>query len=457
MSLPRRSVLGAGVAAAVASLTGCGQRTKASWVVPGAGAGTPAPGGATTAPTGRPNTGAAAPRPTPTPAGTRVAAADAPYAGAVTAALTRRLRPTPENPRHPGYAGAVALVSVQGKITVHAAVGDALRYGAGPVELPPGRRVAMRPDSVFDVASITKVYTALLVLRLVDQGKIDLAAPVGGLLPGFTGAGKAAITVRMLLSHTSGLPVGAKVAGVSGRAARWAAVLATPLAKGARPGAAFRYSSVGYMVLGRLVERVTGQPLDRALSTLLTGPMGLRETGYAPSAWLNGTARAARLVATDARSSRGLLRGVVHDDVANQVGGVAGHAGVFATARDVAAVGEMLLGDGSYRGRRILSAATVRLLRTNANQGLPAIDAERPGRPSDHGLGVVLRQPWFMGRLSSPATFGHTGFTGTSLLVDPRRDLVLVLLTNRAHPNWSWANPDPVRVAIANILADALP
>jgi CubicO group peptidase (beta-lactamase class C family) len=94
---------------------------------------------------------------------------------------------------------------------------------------------------------------------------------------------------------------------------------------------------------------------------------------------------------------------------------------------------------------------------TNANTGLPAYDPERPGRPSDHGLGVTLRQPWFMGRLSSADTYGHTGFTGTSLLVEPRRELVLVLLTNRAHPNWGWADPDPMRAAVANLLATEIP
>jgi CubicO group peptidase (beta-lactamase class C family) len=162
-------------------------------------------------------------------------------------------------------------------------------------------------------------------------------------------------------------------------------------------------------------------------------------------------------VATDARSSRGLLRGVVHDQVAHSLGGVAGHAGVFSTAADLAVVGHLLLGGGAYRGRRILAEATVRRMLTNANAGLPAVDAERPNRTSDHGLGVVLDQPWFMGRLASPRTFGHTGFTGTSLLVEPRRRLVLVLLTNRAHPNWSWANPDPARVAVADAVAAALP
>jgi CubicO group peptidase (beta-lactamase class C family) len=276
-------------------------------------------------------------------------------------------------------------------------------------------------------------------------------------LPGFTGPGKDAVTVRMLLTHTSGLRVGADVAGRSGATARRAAVLATPLVRGAVPGRAFRYSSAGLMVAAQLVERATGGPLDAALKAGITGPLGLRETGFRPRTWLGPAAEADRLVATDARSSRGLLRGVVHDDVAHQMGGVAGSAGVFATAADVAAVGQALLAGGARSGRRILSAATVRSMLTNHNRGLPAYDPERPGRPADHGLGVTLRQPWFMGRLSAPGTFGHTGFTGTSLLVDPRRRLVLVLLTNRAHPNWSWANPDPMRAAVANVLADAIP
>jgi CubicO group peptidase (beta-lactamase class C family) len=209
------------------------------------------------------------------------------------------------------------------------------------------------------------------------------------------------------------------------------------------------------MVVGQLVEKVTGQPLDQALRTGLTGPLGLRDTGFNPLGWLPAADRA-RLVATDARSSRGLLRGVVHDEVANTMGGVAGHAGIFGTAADVAALGQLLLDGGVYRGRRILAGSTVARMLTNVNPGLPAVDAERPFRTSAHGLGVVLDQPWFMGRLSSPRTFGHTGFTGTSLVVDPRRRVVFVLLTNHAHPNWSWSNADPPRVAAANVVADGV-
>ena len=146
----------------------------------------------------------------------------------------------------------------------------------------------------------------------------------------------------------------------------------------------------------------------------------------------------------------------MHDDIAAQMGGVIGSAGLFGTARDVALTGQMLLAGGVYGGKRLLSAEIVQEMLTNHNAGLPAVDPERPGRPSDHGIGVTLRQPWFMGALSAPTTFGHTGFTGTSLLVDPRRKLVLSLMTNRAHPNWSWADPDPMRAEIATTLAQHL-
>ncbi|GAB3938392.1 hypothetical protein GCM10027614_18370 [Micromonospora vulcania] len=374
----------------------------------------------------------------------------------MTALLRRQLPATPQTLRHSGFPGAVATVLVDGKTTVHTAVGEALRYAAGPKLLPAGQRVAMRPDSVFDLASVTKVYTAILLLQQVDKGRVDLAAPVRDYLPGFTGVGKDRVTVEMLLTHTSGLPVGAKVTGLPDDAARWNAVLATPLVSGAVPGSTFRYSSVGLMAAGKIVEKVTGQRLDQALKTNLTGPLGLRDTGFKPNTWLSSGAKATRLVATDARSSRGLLRGVVHDDVANHLGGVAGHAGIFATATDLAAIGQLLLNGGTYQGRRILAAGTVRRMLTNHNAGKPAIDPERPNRTAAHGLGVVLNQPWFMGRLASARTFGHTGFAGPSLLVDPDRKLVLALLTNRAHPNWSWANPDPVRAAVGDALAKAV-
>ncbi|WP_240670550.1 serine hydrolase domain-containing protein [Actinoplanes solisilvae] len=426
MSMTRRHVLGAGAAALTTTIAGCGEE-KGAWLGerPAEGAG----GGAVTA--------AAVPA----------------YVAPLKAVLTKYLKPTTANPKHPTYAGAALVVMVNNATTTNLAVGHALRYGAGPVELAAAKKVAMRTDSIFDLASLTKVYVAVLLLQQVDQGKITLDAPVSNYLPGF---GKNTVTVRMLLTHTSGLPVG--VTGVKGLtvAAQRAKVLATPLVSGAVPGKTFRYSSVGLMVAAQLVEKVTGQTLEAALKTGITTPMGSTTTGFNPLTWLSKTDQAARLAATDARTTRGLLRGVVHDDIAAQMGGVIGSAGLFGTARDVALLGQMLLAGGVYGGKRLLSVSIVASMLKNHNAGKPAVDPERPGRPSDHGMGVTLRQPWFMGALSSPTTFGHTGFTGTSLLVDPRRKLVVSLMTNRAHPNWSWANPDPMRAEVANVLAKYL-
>ncbi|MDG4823418.1 serine hydrolase [Asanoa sp. WMMD1127] len=438
MSVSRRVVLTGGLAAAVGAVTGCADPSTNRWRP---GSGEPAPGvgaGGPVKPSGRPGESVVVHPPDPPK---------------LTATLSQYLKPTSANPNHPTYAGAVGLVVVDGKVTTQVAVGDALRYKAGPVELPTSQRVKMRADSIFDLASLTKVYTSILLLQQVDKGRIDLAAPVASYLQDFTGAGKAAVTVEMLLTHTSGLPVGAAVTGLPDDAARRRAVQQTPLVKGAVPGNTFRYSSVGLMIAAYLVEQATGLRLDAALKRDLTDPLGLRDTGFNPltAGWLS-TAGRARLVATDARTSRGLLRGTVHDDVANIMGGIAGSAGVFSTAADVAVIGQLLLNGGTHAGKRILSADIVKRMLTNANKGKPAIDPERPHRTADHGLGVVLNQPWFMGRLGGSRSFGHTGFTGTSFVVNPARKLVFVLLTNRAHPNWSWANPDPARVAAANVV-----
>jgi CubicO group peptidase (beta-lactamase class C family) len=441
VEIRRRTVLGGGLAAAAATLAGCADRSGPVWTEP---APVPMADQVTVAPSKAAGTAAK-----PTPAQTRAAAPPA-YAARVQNVLTKYLKPTADNPKHPGYAGAVALVLVDGKTTLHTAVGHALRYKAGPVELAASKRVPMKPDSIFDLASLTKVATALLVLQLAGQGKIDLAAPLQRYLPEFTGTGKAKVTIAMLLAHTSALPVGAKVTGLPDNAARWKAVMTTPLVKGGVPGTTFRYSSVGLMVLGKLVEKLTGKSLDKALRDNLLTPLGLKDTGFQPLKWVKNKER---LVATDARSSRGLLRGTVHDDVCNHLGGVAGHAGLFGTAQDVAIIGQLMLNGGTHNGKRLLSADVLSEALTNVNKGKKAIDAERPNRTADHGLGLELNQPWFMGKLAAPTTYGHTGFTGTSLLVSPARKTVVVLLTNRAHPNWSWSNPDTHRVAVHNAIA----
>lgn len=419
-------MLGLGVASAVAALSGCRRDD----------------------PPGPAATHVAPPVPTTSPTPTRSVYGDS-LSEALAVTLRRYLEPTPENPDHPSYAGAVALVTIGGERVAGAVVGEAVRYGAGPVLLPSDRRVTMREDSIFDLASVTKVVTAILLLRLVDAGQVDLAAPVQTYLPEFRGPGKDAVTVTHLLAHTAALPVGPNLAGLSTVEQRWRAVVDTPLLADMVPGTVFRYSSVGLMLAGLIVERLTGQRLDEAVRTQLTEPLGLRDTGFTPLMWLPEAERS-RLVATDARSSRGLLRGVVHDDVCYLLGGVAGHAGLFSSAADLAAIGQLLIDDGGP----LLSAEVVKRMLSNVNVNLPAVDPDRPNRTSDHGLGVVLNQPWFMGELAAPTTFGHTGFSGTSIVCDPRRGLVLVLLTNRAHPNWSWANPDPVRAHVATVVAE---
>jgi CubicO group peptidase (beta-lactamase class C family) len=455
MPLARRAVLGAGLAAAVGAVAGCADRSTTGQAgalasgSPGAAESTGPSAAASASASGSAGPSASA-------SGPQVLAA--PYSAKLVETMKRYLVPTPDNPKHPGYAGAVVLVRVNGKVTTHAAVGDALRYGAGPVELAAKSRVAMRPDSIFDVASVTKVFTAVLAMQQVDRGKLDLAAPVGQYLPAFDGPGKSAVTVSMLLAHTSGLPVGPSIPETSKLpdvAARWASIVATPLAAGVAPGTLFRYTSLGLLLTQQILEKLTGKGLEELVKSDITGPLGLRDTGFNPLKWLSAADKSNRLAATDARTSRGLLRGTVHDDICNVLGGVAGSAGIFTTAADLSVVGQMLLGGGQYNGKRLIAEATVKRMLTNVNGGLPATDVDRPNRTSTHGLGLELDQSWFMGRLASPDTFGHTGFTGCELVVEPRRKLVLVLLTNRAHPNWSWANPDPTRVAVANVIADS--
>jgi CubicO group peptidase (beta-lactamase class C family) len=376
----------------------------------------------------------------------RPAERPAAYHRRVVEIVGRGLRPSAEHPGHPRYAGAVALTAVDGVITTHVAVGDALRYGPGPAELPTAQRVAMRTDSVFDLASLTKVFTSLVSLRLVEGRLLDLAAPVGFYLPDFRGRDKAAVTVSMLLAHTSGAPAGINVTGCPDVASRRSAIVAEPLRD--RPGTRFVYSDINLMLLGLIVEAISGYPLDELVRLLIVAPLGLRDTGFRPLSWLP-EAEWPRLVATETTCPLG----VVHDGNARSLSGVAGHAGLFSTAHDLAVVCQMLINGGEYGGHRLLGEPTVRAMLTDVNRGLPAADPGRVGRTSAHGLGVDLDQPWYMGRLASPSTFGHTGFTGTSFAVDPARRATLVLLTNRIHPRAEWGAVNATRAALGDVLA----
>ncbi|MGN9909659.1 serine hydrolase [Phytohabitans sp. LJ34] len=380
----------------------------------------------------------------------------APIARMVTDAAAY-LVPTPDHPNWPTYAGAVVLAAKDGVIVQHAAVGDAVRYTAvGPPpgrvgeELPPAERIPMRKDTIFDLASISKLFTTVVVLRQVEAGRVDLDAPVARYLPEFAAGGKADVTVRMLLTHTSGLPAFLPLwSSHPTPEARLAAAVATPLATGARPGGQYVYSDLGLIALGELAHRVTGHTLDVLVRDQITRPLSMVDTAYNPPASLRS-----RIAATEYQpyAGRGMVWGEVHDENAWSLGGVAGHAGLFSTAADLAVFCQMLLNGGQYKGRRVLRGSTVRAMLVNYNAAL------EPSYPeSDRGLGLELNKHWYMGPLASPVSFGHTGFTGTSIVVDPLSHSFVILLSNRVHPDRGWGGNNPARRAVVRDFGEATP
>jgi len=305
----------------------------------------------------------------------------------------------PSGTTHPLYAGAVTLLGHGGHVVAREASGYALRYadGAG-TELPRDQWVPMREDTIFDMASVSKLFTSILVMPL-----------------------------------WSGWP---------NKASRIAAVLS--VAPTSPPGTTYVYSDLNLITLGVLVERQTGQGLDQLVRDRITKPLGMKDTGYNPDPSLRP-----RIAATEFEASppRGMVQGEVHDENAWSLGGVAGHAGIFSTAQDMAVLAQSLLNGGTYNGDRILSADTVQKMTTNYNPGFPG---------NSHGLGFELDQRWYMGGLSSPTTAGHTGYTGTSLVIDNMSHSFAIVLSNRVHPSRTWGSNNPARRAAAQGLALAM-
>ena len=321
---------------------------------------------------------------------------------------------------------------------------------------------AVTPDTVYDAASLSKVLaTAPAVLLLAEDGKLDLEAKLVDYFPECTGGGKEAITIRHLLTHTSGLAAGlpAKPAW-SGDAAAHALACAQTVTHA--PGSFFRYSDINYILLGQLVRKVAGQPLDVFVQERIFGPLGMRDTGYLPLRRMapGAIAPTRKTAAADSGNSGNsgalhgdvaagaLLQGVVHDPTVRRIGGVAGSAGVFTTARDVARFGRMLLGNGSLDGVRILSPDSVRLLTTV--QSPPGIAALR-------GLGMDIDSPFAQrprGSLYPVGSFGHTGFTGCILWIDPASRSFYVFLSNRVYPD-DKANVLPLYTQLGTLAAEA--
>ncbi len=347
------------------------------------------------------------------------------------------------SPTRPMYAGGVVLASRHGVVPVHEAAGHALRYADKDTELPAEEQVEMQRDTIFDLASVTKTFTTLAVMQQVEADRVALDEPVATYLPAFAENDKEHVTIRDLLTHTGGLPAWLPLYSAYDTVGeRLAAVLAVE--PRTAPGEAYVYSDLSLITLGLVVEEVTGATLDRVIADGITGPLGMTDTMFNPPATL-----VARIAATEEQpwAGREMIRGEVHDENAWSLGGVAGHAGLFSTARDLAVLARTLLNGGRYGSTRILEADTVRTMLVNENAEFPR---------NSHGLGFELDQRWYMDGLSTPVTFGHTGYTGTSMVIDPLSDSFVILLTNRVHPTREWGSNNLARRAVGRDLARAL-
>ncbi len=314
------------------------------------------------------------------------------------------------------FPGASLVVAQAGRLLALRGLGS-FTYEAGAA--------AISKETVFDVASVTKVVgTTAMAMLLYDAGQLDLDLPVCSVFPEFAGedARRREVTVRLLLAHSSGLPAYERLfQHARTREELVQAAMTTPLA--AAPGERAEYSDIGFIILGEVLARLAGETLDRFCQTRIFGPLGMAHTGYCPpAAW-----KAEIPPTVDDREFRHrVVQGEVHDENASVMGGVSGHAGVFASAGDLAAFAQAVLDSRSGREGALFRRETVLLF------------TRRPVAPAkdSHALGWdTPSQPSQSGQYLSESSFGHLGYTGTSLWIDPERELSLTLLTNRTWPD----------------------
>ena len=289
-------------------------------------------------------------------------------------------------------------------------------------------------DTIYDAASLTKVMaTTPAIMILLERGQLALDAPVKDYWPEFGQHGKEAITIRHLLTHTSGLRPGLAPAP-PGREVAWAQACAEKTV--ATPGTKFRYSDINFITLGALVQRVSGQPLEVFCAQEIYGPLKMQDTGYLPTS--------DRIAPT----TRETARGTVHDPTAARMGGVAGHAGLFTTASDLARYARALLGGGELEGARVFQPATVQLM--TSVQSPDAVWELR-------GLGWDIDTPYSgpRGEHFILGSYGHTGWTGTSVWIDPTSQSFVIFLSNRNHPTEA-GNVGALRRALGTLGAEAI-
>ena len=323
------------------------------------------------------------------------------------------------------FPGAIAVIGTHAGPIATAAAGH-LDWAPSPV-----------PDenTLWDLASLTKVVgMTSAMMQLVEQGRIDLDAPVQRYLPEWTGRWKDRVTVRDLITHRSGLPAFRQYFKLNlSPDSTLRLQLSTPL--DTLPGVRMVYSDIGAITAGKVVERASGQRLDAYLAEHVFGPLGMHDTQYLPPSSLRD-----RIAPTEIDPWRGRkLRGEVHDENAAALGGVSAHAGLFSTAHDLDRLARAYLSGGALDGARLAKASTIRQFTTVQDSAF-STRALGWDTPPGAGSGHFLRHP----------AFGHTGFTGTSLWIDPAHDLYVMLLTNRVNPTREHSKIAPVRTHVAD-------
>jgi len=329
--------------------------------------------------------------------------------------------------------GAVVLIAHRGSVVYRKAFGH---RALAPVAEP------MTEDTIFDAASLTKVIaTATSLMILVEDGKLSFTDTVASHIPDFAQNDKGKITVLNLLTHYSGLRPDLDL-DESWVGYDTAVSLACKEKLVALPGEKFIYSDINYFLLADIVRRVSGQTLNDFTRERIFGPLKMKDTGFQPDLSLIG-----RIAPTEPRE-RVMLRGTVHDPTAFRMGGAAGHAGLFTTVDDLALFAQMLLGQGVYDGVRILSPLGVLAMTTPQSPvGMNAL----------RGIGFDIRSPFSSNRgdLFPIGSFGHTGFTGTSLWIDPWTETFVIVFTSRLHPEGK-GNASPVRKRVASVVAASI-
>ncbi|WP_198412597.1 serine hydrolase [Nocardioides mangrovicus] len=353
---------------------------------------------------------------------------------------------TPESATTPGvYPGETVIAGRNGVITGFDAKGFALRYAdQSGTQLPREEWISTRRSTMYDLASLSKLFTSIVAVQQLEKGRLDLDRTVASYLPAYAQNGKGAITIRQLLTHTSGLPPDPSPAlwTYPTYQDRIDAILTqTPAAPA---GSTYVYSDLNMMSLQLVLEKITGKPLDQLVRQGITKPLHMTSTMYNPPARLRYRIAAEEYQTTPAR---GLTWGQVHDENAWALNGVAGHAGVFSDAHDLAILAQTMLNGGRYGKARILSKHWVVAMLKNYNQAFTG---------NEHGLGFELWQHYESGALATPYTGAHTGFTGTSITIDPTTQSFVILLTNRVHPHRTGPTVNPYRRAVADDMARAV-